>query len=138
MGGLAIMRSTPAGKACANKAGVMVRVSMGRRVSQPSMASRGRRLGCLPWSLASLCVVAVWASGSMSVHVYEATSWPALSTASSPVAMPPHSSTKWMGLWGRVNLGMFDSGGGGCPLYGEGGRNICWWSGRGDRCWAGW
>jgi len=62
-------------------------------------------------NLASLCVVAVWASGSMSVQVYEATSWPALSTASSHVAMPPHSSTKWMGLWGRVYLGMFDSGG---------------------------
>ena len=122
MGGLAMMKSTPARKACAHKAGLMVRVSMGRRVSHPSMASRGRRLGCLPWSLASLCAVAVWASGSMSVQVYEATSWPALSTASSHGAMLPHSSTKWMVLWGRVYLGMFDSGRwGGCPLCeGEG------------------
>ncbi len=110
MGGLAMMRPTPTGKACANKAGVMVRVSMGRRVSHPLMASRGRRLGCLPRSLAIMCVVAVWASGSMSVQVYEATSWHALSTDSSPGAMPPHSSTKWMSLWRRMYLGMFYSG----------------------------
>ena len=53
------------------------------------------------------------ASGSMFAHVYEATAWPALRIASSPVAMPPQSSTKWMGLWGRVYLGMFASGAGG-------------------------
>jgi len=58
-GGLAIIRSTPAGKACPNKAGVMVRVSMGKRVSHPMMAFGGRRLGCLPWSLDSMCDAAV-------------------------------------------------------------------------------
>jgi hypothetical protein len=100
------MRSTPAGKACVNNARVMVRVSMGRRVSHPSIASRGRRLGCLFRSLASMCDVAACASGSMSAHVYEATAWPALRTASSPVAMPPQSSTMCRGLEGRVYLVM--------------------------------
>jgi hypothetical protein len=48
----------------------------------------------------------------MPAHVYEATPWLALRTTSRHVAMPPHSSTKWMGLWGRVYLGMFASGAG--------------------------
>jgi hypothetical protein len=91
-GGLVTMRSAHAGKACANMAGVMVPASMGSRDS--------------------LCIVPVCASGSMSAHVYEATSWPALRIASSLVVMPPQSSTKWMGLWGRVCLGMFASGAG--------------------------
>ena len=69
MGGLVMMRSTSDGKACANKAGEMVRASMGRRVSHPSKASRGRRLGCQLCNRASLCAVVVWASGSMSAHV---------------------------------------------------------------------
>jgi hypothetical protein len=68
------MRSTSVGKACVNKDGVMVCASMGRRVSHPSRASRERRMGCRLCSRVSLCVVAVWASGSMSAHVYEATS----------------------------------------------------------------
>ena len=88
-GGLVMMRSTPAGKACVNKVGVMVRVSMGMRMSHPSIGSRGRRLGCRLCNLASLCVMAVCASGSMSAHVCEATARPALRTASSPVAMSP-------------------------------------------------
>jgi hypothetical protein len=111
-GGLVMTKSTLAGKACANKAGDMVRASMGRRVSHPSIASSERRLGCRPWSLASLCAVAVWVSGSISAHVYEATSWLALRIASSLVAMPPHSSTMLMGLRGKVYLGMFASGAG--------------------------
>ena len=105
-GGLAIMRSTPAGEACVNSAGVVVLASMGRRVSHPSIASVGSRMGCRLCSRPSLCVVAVWAFWSMSAHVYKATAWPALKTPSSHVAMPPQSSTMWMGLWGRLNLGM--------------------------------
>jgi hypothetical protein len=101
-----MMRSTPAGKACVNSSGVMVLASIGRRVSHPSMASWGSRRGCLFLRRASLCEVAVCASGSMSTHVYEATDWPDLRTASSLVAIPPHSSTRWMGLWGRMYLGM--------------------------------
>ena len=54
----------------------------------------------------SLCVVAVCASGSMSTHVYDATAWPDLRIDSSPVAMPPHNSTRWRGLRGRVYLGV--------------------------------
>ena len=57
-----------------------------------------------------MCDVAVRATGSMTVQEYETASWPAYSTASSLGAMPPHSSTKWMGLRGRVYLGMFASG----------------------------
>ena len=68
-----MMRSTPAGNACVNIAGVIVLASMGMRVSHPSIASGGRRRGCRLCSRASLCVVAVWAFGSMSAHVYEST-----------------------------------------------------------------
>jgi hypothetical protein len=102
-----MMRSTSAGKACVNNAGVIVLASMGRRVSHPSIASGGRRRGCRLCNRPSLCVVAVWASGSTSAHVYEATACPALRIASSHVAMPPQSSTRCMGLWGRMYLGMF-------------------------------
>jgi hypothetical protein len=102
-----MMRSTPAGTACVNSSGVLVVASMGTRESQPSIASRGRRRGCRLCSRASLYDVAVWASGSMPVHVYEATAWPALRIASSLVAMPRESSTRWMGLRGRIYLGMF-------------------------------
>ena len=66
--------------------------------------------------------MAVCASGSMSAHVYEATAWPALRIASSPVAMPPRSSTKCRGLWGRVYLGMFASGAGEGMSLAEGRR----------------
>ena len=121
MGGLVMMMSTPAGKACVNSSGVMVLASMGRRVSHPSIASGGSRRGCLSRRRASLCEMAVCASGSMSAHVYEATAWPDLRTASSYVAMPPHSSTKWMGLWGRMYLGMFARAGFGGGLEGLGG-----------------
>ena len=102
-----MMRSTPAGKAFANTTGVIVLASMGRRLSQHSVASGGSRRGCRLCIRACLCVVAVWVSGSMSAHVYEATAWLALRTASNHVAMPPQSSTRWMGLWERMNLGMF-------------------------------
>ena len=68
-----MMRLTHDGKACVNKVGVMVRVSMGLRMSHPAIASRGRKLGCRLCSRASLCVAAVCASGSMSAHVHEAT-----------------------------------------------------------------
>ena len=105
-----MMRSTPARKACVNNARVMVRVSTSRRAFHPSIASWGRRLGCLLRSLANLCDDAVCASGSMSAHVYEVTAWPALRTASCPVAMPPQSSTMCRGFEGRVYLGMFASG----------------------------
>jgi hypothetical protein len=40
----------------------------------------------------------------MYAHVYEANAWPILSIVSIIVAMPPQSSTRWMGLWGRVHL----------------------------------
>ena len=102
-----MMRSTPAGKACVNSSDVIVLASMGRRESQPSIASGGRRRGCRLWSRATLSDVAVWGSGYMSAHVYKATAWPALNSASSHVAMPPQSSTRWMGLRGRIYLGMF-------------------------------
>jgi len=121
MGGLIMMRSTPAGKACVNSSGMMVLASIERRVSHPSIASRGSRGGCRSWRRVSLCEVAGCASGSMSTHVYEATACPDLRTASSLVAMPPHRSTKWMGLWGRMYLGMFARAGFGGCLDGRGG-----------------
>ena len=98
------MRSTPVGKTWVNSSGVMVRVSLGRRVSHPTVASGGRSRGCRLWSMASLWVVAVWASGSMSAQVYEATLWPAFRTASNPVAIPPQSSTRWRALGGWYML----------------------------------
>ncbi len=106
MGGLVMMRSTPAGKVCVNSSGVMDLASMGRRVSHPSMACRGSRRGCRMWGRESLCEVAVRASGSMSTHVYDATSWPDLRIDYSPVAMTSHNSTKWMGLRGKMYLGV--------------------------------
>ena len=108
MGGLVMMRSTPAGKVFVNSSGVMVLTSSGRRVSQHSVASGGNKRGCRLWRRASLCKVAVCASESISARVYEATAWPALRTASSLVAMPPQSSTsdRWMGLWGRMYFWM--------------------------------
>ena len=89
-----MMRSTPAWKTWVNNAGVIVLASMGRRYSIavfhiPSIASGERRRGCRLCNRASLCVVAVWAFGSMSTHVYDATVWHALRIASSHVAMPP-------------------------------------------------
>ena len=45
MGGLVMMRFTPAGKACVNNAGVIVLASMGRRVSHPYIPSGGSRRG---------------------------------------------------------------------------------------------
>ena len=101
-----MMRSTPAGKACVKRGGVMVLISKGRRVSHPSIASWGRRRGCRLCNRAILCVVVVCASGSMYAYVYETTAWLALRIASIHVAMPPQSSTRWMGLMGRKNLGM--------------------------------
>ncbi len=47
----------------------------------------------------------VCASGSVSAHVYEAIESPAFRAASSPVAMPPQSSTKCRGLCGIENRG---------------------------------
>ena len=115
-----MMRSAPDGKACVNNAGVMVRVSMGRWAFHPSIASWGRSLECLLRSLASLCDDSMCASGSMSANVYVATAWPALRTASSPVATLPQSSTMCRGLEGRVYLGMLASGGGEWTSLGEG------------------
>jgi hypothetical protein len=92
------MRSTPAGKDFVNSSGAIVVASMGRRESQPSMGSGGRRKRCRLCGRASLCDVAVRSCWSMSAYVYEATAWPALRIASSLVAMPPQSSTRWMGL----------------------------------------
>ncbi len=48
------------------------------------------------------CDVAVCASGLMSAHEYEATLWPVLSRASSPVAIPAQISTTWRGLSGML------------------------------------
>ncbi len=59
------------------------------------------------------------ASGSMSSHVCKAKAWPAFKITSSPVAMPPHSSTRWMGLWGRVYFGKVARGGDGGISKGE-------------------
>ena len=115
MGGLVMMRFTPARKACVKSSGVMVLASTGRRVSHPSIASWGSWRGFLALRRASLCEVAECASGSMSIHVYEATECPDLRVASRPVAMPPQISTRWMGLWGRMYLGLSiraDFGGG--------------------------
>ena len=118
-----MIRSTPAGKACVNSARLMVLASMGRQVSHPTVASGGSRRGCRLCSRASLWAVAVWASGSMSAHVYEATAWPALRTASSHVAMPPRSSTRWICRWGRMDLGMVARAWGGVVSFG-GGREV--------------
>ncbi len=94
-----MMRSVHAGEACVKSAGVIVLASMRRQMPHPSIASGGSRRGCRLCSRASLCVVAVWAFGSMSAHVYEATAWHALRVASNLVAMPPpQSSTRWMVL----------------------------------------
>ncbi len=68
-----MMRSAPAGTACANSSGVMVLASIGGRVSHPSMASGGSKSGCRSWRRASMCKVEVCASGSISAHVHEAT-----------------------------------------------------------------
>ena len=105
-----MIMSTPAGKACAKRAGVMVLMSIGNLVSHPLVASGGRRRGCRARSLARRWVVAVWASGSTSAQVYEATVWPAVRSASNPVAMPPQSSTRWMCLPGMSYLGRDASG----------------------------
>ena len=105
--------------------GVMVRVSLGRRVSHPQVASGGRRRGCRLWSLASLWVVAMWASGSMSAHVYEATLWPAFSNASNPVAIPPQSSTKWRALGGVVYVGRYFREGSARASVGVGRGGLC-------------
>ena len=48
--------------------------------------------------------MAVCASGSMSAHVCAATARPAFRAASSVVAMPPHSTTRWIDLWVRMYL----------------------------------
>ena len=58
MGGLEAMMSTPAGKAYVNSVGVMVLVFMGRRVSHPRVAVRGRRSGYRLRSRVSMCDVA--------------------------------------------------------------------------------
>ena len=71
-GGLVMMTSPLTGKACVNSARVMVLMSMGRRVSYLTVASKGRRRGCGLCSRASLWVVAVYASTSVSAHVYDA------------------------------------------------------------------
>ena len=92
MGGLVMMRSTPAGKAFVKSSGVMVLASMGRRVSQPSIASWGSRSGYL-----------------------------ALRQFSRHVAMPPQISTKWMGMWGRMYLGVSTRAGFDGGLEGRGG-----------------
>jgi hypothetical protein len=101
------MTSIPAGKACVNSAGGMVRVSMGRRVSHPRVAARGRRSGYRLRSRVSLCVVAACASESISNPVYDATEWPDVRNASSPVAIPPQSSTRCISLLGNKNRCMF-------------------------------
>jgi hypothetical protein len=121
MGGLVMMRSTPVGKACVKSSGVMVLASMGRRPSQSSIASWGSRRGCLALTRASLCEVAECAAGSMSTNVYEATECPDLRMASRPVAIPPQISTRWVGLWGRMYLGVSARAGFGGGLEGRGG-----------------
>jgi hypothetical protein len=67
-----------------------------------------------------MCAVAVCAAGSMFAHEYEATTWNALRTASSLVAMPLQSSTRWMGLRGRMYPGMVARGGDEGLSLGEG------------------
>ena len=89
MGGAGHDDVPPAWKACVNNAGVIVLASMERRVSHPSIASGGSRRGCRLCIRASLCVLAVWASGSMSAHVYETAVCLALRFASRHVAMLP-------------------------------------------------
>jgi hypothetical protein len=86
-GGLVMMTSTPAEKACEKRAGVMVLASIGMRGSHPEVASgggRGEGAGC----------VAMRGDGM----------WRYVRLG--PVAMPSQSSTRWMGLWGRWYLGM--------------------------------
>jgi hypothetical protein len=98
--GVWLCRPSPRGRV-----GVMVMVSMGRRVSHPRAPSGkgGYRLR----SRVSPCVVAACAPGSISDHVYDVTAWPDLRNASSHVAIPPQSSTVCSGLLGSVNSGMF-------------------------------
>ncbi len=72
------------------------------------------------WSMASLWVVAVWASGSMSAQVYEATLWPAFRVASNLVAIPPQSSTRWRALGGMVYVGRDGSVGSAGASVGDG------------------
>ena len=121
MGGLVMMRSTPAGWACVNSSGVVVLASIGRRVSHPPIASMGSRSGCRSWRRASLCEVGMCASGSMSVHVYEATQCLDLRVASRLVAMPPQISTMWMVLRGMIYLSVSVRAGFGGGLEGRGG-----------------
>jgi len=64
MGELVFITSIPTGKACVNNVGVMVSVSMERRVSHSRISVRGRRSGYQLRSRVSLGVVTTCASGS--------------------------------------------------------------------------
>jgi hypothetical protein len=108
------MTSIATGKACVNSVRVVVLVSMGRRVPHPGAAFAGRRSGYRMCSRMSLCDVASCASGSISDHGYDATAWPVFRNASSPVAIPPQSSTRCSGILGSRNSGKFASEGGLC------------------------
>ncbi len=109
MGGLVIMTSIPAEKACVNNACVMALVSMGRRVSHPRVAFGRRRSGYRLCSRVSFCVVASCASGSIFDDVYDATAWPDFKNTSSIVAIPPQIYNRCSVLSGRKNNVVFAS-----------------------------
>ena len=106
------MTFIPVGKACVNSVNVMVLVSMGRRVTHPRVAVKGRRSRYRLRIRVSLCVVAACAPGSISNHVYDATAWLDLSNTSTSLAIPTHSSIRCSGLFGSMNSGMFARKGG--------------------------
>jgi len=101
------MMSIPAGKACVITVDVMDVVSMGKRVSHPRVAAKGRRSGHRLRSRVSLCVVAACASGHIFDHAYCATAWPDFWNASSHVAIAQYSSTRSIGVLESMNSGMF-------------------------------
>ena len=99
----------------------------GSQRSHPTKASAGSCWGCRAWRASRRWEAAVWASGLISAHEYEAMWWPARSNASSPVAIPAQISTTCRGLlgvrYGRMCVSDGSCGqrsaGGGSRVFGE-------------------
>ncbi len=89
------MMSTPSGRVTLKTSVEMDLTSMGRVEAQLCVASYGKSYGYVArWETAA------WASGHVSVQMYEDTAYPALRRTSRPVAMPPKSSAVLMGRLG--------------------------------------
>ena len=84
--------STPSGRIALNTSGVRDMVSKGKVEAQFGSAFSGRRCEYVARRLLRWLATAVWASGSVSVQVYETTAYPTRRSASRLVARPPQSS----------------------------------------------